>query len=102
MRNKLIQAALLFMLMLEIASCIVTTPYDRHASRMARPHSMMRRPRPVKANSRYSWSWNPFGYSSSQSREHWPHHHGERIARSKRWPRHYVPHPHYYKVKYRR
>ena len=98
MGKKLIGFFLVLFVFLQ--SCVVTTQYDRHSSRMPRPYKLMRRPHPVKSNSRYSWSWNPFGGSSSQSREHWPRHHGERINRTKRWPRHYVPHPHYYKVKY--
>ncbi len=102
MGKKLIGLFIVLLILLQASSCVVTTPYDRHSSRLPRPHAMMRRPHAVKSSSRYSWSWNPFGYSSSQSREHWPRHHGERINRVKNWPHKYVPHPHFYKVKYYR
>ena len=101
MRNKLKKALLLFAILVNITSCIVTTQYDRQYPRKPRAHAMMRRPHPVKSYARYPGIWNPFGLSSSRSREHWQHHHGSFHNRAHVWPHKYVPHGHY-KVKYSR
>jgi len=102
MLKQVISAFLLFVILVNATGCIVTSPYDRHHSRLPRPHAMMRRPRPVKSGSRYGFTFNPFGYSSSQSIEHWRAHRGSKMARTKVWPQRFVPHSHMIRVRYNR
>ncbi len=100
MINKLIKSFLLFALMINIASCVVRTPYDRQYVHRSRPTSLMSRPRFVNSDGHYPFVWNPFGGSSNHYREHWHHYHGLRRNRVHLWPQKFIPHPHGYKMKY--